>query len=46
MTELTLSQRTQLLPRQQPRVFLLMAALAWWALYQAPIVGHGFNGLP
>lgn len=38
MTELTAStlrQRTLQLPRQHPRVFLLMAALVWWVLYQA-----------
>ena len=35
MTELTLSQRTLQLPRQHPRAFLLLAALAWWALYQS-----------
>ncbi len=33
MTELTLSQRTQQLPRQNPRAFLFCAALTWWALY-------------
>src|SRR5512141_1994533 len=37
MTELTLSQRTLQLPRQHPRVFLALAALAWLALYQALI---------
>jgi uncharacterized protein len=37
MTELTLSQRTQQLPREYPRVFLAFAAVAWWALYQALI---------
>ena len=35
MAELTLSQRTLQLPRQHPRVFLALAALAWWALYQS-----------
>jgi uncharacterized membrane protein YraQ (UPF0718 family) len=35
MTELTLAQRTHLLPHQHPRTFLLIAALVWWALYQA-----------
>jgi uncharacterized protein len=35
MTELTLSQRTGQLPRQHPRAFLLLAASAWWALYQS-----------
>lgn len=33
MTELTLSQRTQQLPRQNPRDFLFLAALIWLALY-------------
>lgn len=37
MTSLTLSQRTLQLPRQHPRAFLLLAALAWWALYQSLI---------
>src|SRR5512133_596682 len=37
MTELTLSQRTLQLPRQHPRVFLALAALAWWTLYRALI---------
>jgi uncharacterized protein len=37
MTEYTLSQATQRLPRQYPRAFLLIAALAWWALYQSLI---------
>ena len=35
MTELTLSRCTQLLPRQHPRAFLLLAAGCWWLLYQA-----------
>jgi len=35
MTELTLSQRTLLLPHQYPRGFLLVAALVWWLLYQS-----------
>ena len=35
MTELTLSRRTQLLPQQYPRAFLVLAAIAWLALYQA-----------
>ena len=35
MTELTLSQRTLQLPRLYPRGFLLVAAVAWWLLYQA-----------
>ena len=37
MTTLTLSQRTLQLPRQHPRSFLLLAAAAWWALYQSLI---------
>jgi uncharacterized membrane protein YraQ (UPF0718 family) len=37
MTTLTLSQRTLQLPRQYPRSFLLVAALAWWLLYQSLI---------
>jgi uncharacterized membrane protein YraQ (UPF0718 family) len=37
MTELTLSQRSAALPRNHPRAFLLLAAVAWWALYQALI---------
>jgi uncharacterized membrane protein YraQ (UPF0718 family) len=35
MTALTLSERTQRLPREHPRWFLLLAALTWWALYQS-----------
>jgi len=35
MTHPTLSRRTLQLPRQFPRAFLLFAALAWWAAYQA-----------
>jgi uncharacterized membrane protein YraQ (UPF0718 family) len=38
MTELTASllrQRSLRLPRQYPRVFLLVLALAWWVLYAA-----------
>ncbi|HJV68377.1 permease [Ideonella sp.] len=35
MSELTLSQRTQQLPRRHPRAFLATAALAWWGLYQS-----------
>ncbi len=34
MNELTLTQRSAALPRNHPRVFLLVAAIAWWALYQ------------
>ncbi len=35
MTELTLSRRAQQLPQQHPRAFLLLAAIAWFGLYQA-----------
>ncbi len=35
MTSLSLSQRTLQMPRQHPRSFLLLAAAAWWALYQS-----------
>ena len=35
MTELTLYQRTAAWPRRSPRLFLAVAALAWWALYQS-----------
>lgn len=34
MSELTLSQRTLRMPREFPRVFLALAAVAWWLLYQ------------
>lgn len=34
MTTSSLIQRTQWLPRQHPRVFLLLAALAWWVIYR------------
>jgi len=37
MTTLNLSQRTLQLPRQHPRSFLLVAAAAWWLLYQSLI---------
>ena len=37
MSTLTLSQRTLQLPRQHPRSFLLVAAVAWWLLYQSLI---------
>jgi hypothetical protein len=37
MTSMTLSQRTLQLPRQHPRVFLALAALLWWLLYQSLI---------
>ena len=35
MSTLTLSERTQQLPRQHPKLFLFTAALVWFALYQA-----------
>jgi len=35
LSELTLSRRTRRLPQRHPRVFLLVAAIAWLALYQA-----------
>jgi len=35
MTEFTLSQRAHQIPRQWPRVFLFLATLVWWALYQS-----------
>ena len=35
MTEMTLSQRTLQLPRLYSRGFLLVAAVAWWLLYQS-----------
>ncbi len=35
MSASTLSQRTQQLPRQQPRLFLFTAALVWFVLYRA-----------
>jgi hypothetical protein len=35
MSTLTLSQRTQQLPRLHPKLFLFGAALVWFALYQA-----------
>ena len=35
MSTLTLSERTQQLPRQHPKLFLLVAAILWWALYQS-----------
>ena len=39
MSTLSLSQRTQQLPRQHPKVFLLLAALIWFALYQSLLPG-------
>ena len=35
MSSVTLTERTQHLPREHPRAFLLAAALLWWALYRA-----------
>jgi uncharacterized membrane protein YraQ (UPF0718 family) len=35
MSTLTLSQRTLQLPRQHPKLFLLVAAILWWVLYQS-----------
>jgi uncharacterized membrane protein YraQ (UPF0718 family) len=35
MSNLTLSRRTPALPREYPRAFLALAAVAWWLLYQA-----------
>ncbi len=35
MTSLTLAERTQRLPHEHPRWFLLLAVLLWWALYQS-----------
>jgi len=37
MSTLTLSERTLQLPRQHPKLFLLVAAILWWALYQSLI---------
>ena len=37
MSTLTLSERTLQLPRQHPKLFLLVAATLWWALYQSLI---------
>jgi uncharacterized membrane protein YraQ (UPF0718 family) len=37
MSTLTLSQRTLQLPRQHPKLFLLVAAILWWVLYQSLI---------
>ena len=37
MSTLTVSERTLQLPRQHPKLFLLVAAILWWALYQALI---------
>jgi uncharacterized membrane protein YraQ (UPF0718 family) len=37
MTPLTPSERKLQLPRQHPRSFLLVAAMAWWLLYQSLI---------
>ncbi|MFM2068323.1 MAG: hypothetical protein RLZZ584_3232, partial [Pseudomonadota bacterium] len=35
MTELTLTRRTLALPKGYPRLFLLMAGVVWWLLYQS-----------
>lgn len=35
MTELALARRTRILPRESPRIFLVLAALAWLAVYLA-----------
>jgi uncharacterized protein len=35
MTALTFARRTQALPRQHPRLFLLAAVLLWWGLYRS-----------
>jgi uncharacterized membrane protein YraQ (UPF0718 family) len=37
VSTLTLSERTLQLPRQHPKLFLLVAAMLWWALYQSLI---------
>ena len=37
MSTLTLSERTLQLPRQHPKLFLLVAVILWWALYQSLI---------
>ncbi|MEP7298942.1 MAG: permease [Burkholderiales bacterium] len=37
MSTLTLSERTLQLPRQHPKLFLLVVAMLWWALYQSLI---------
>ncbi|MDL2338667.1 MAG: permease [Pseudomonadota bacterium] len=37
MSTLTLSERTLQLPRQHPKLFLLVATILWWALYQSLI---------
>jgi len=35
MSTLTLTQRTRQLPRRHPRLFLLVSAVVWWALYRS-----------
>jgi uncharacterized protein len=35
MTALTFARRTQALPRQHPRLFLLAAVLLWWGFYRS-----------
>lgn len=37
MNTLSLTERTLQLPRLHPKLFLLVAAILWWALYQALI---------
>ncbi len=37
MSTLTLAERTLQLPRQHPKLFLLLAATLWWTLYQSLI---------
>jgi uncharacterized membrane protein YraQ (UPF0718 family) len=37
MTSLTLIERTQRLPQEHPRSFLLLVVLLWWGLYQSLI---------
>ncbi|MDP3086152.1 MAG: permease [Rubrivivax sp.] len=37
MSTLTFSERTLQLPRQHPKLFLMVAAMLWWALYQSLI---------
>jgi uncharacterized membrane protein YraQ (UPF0718 family) len=39
MSTLTPSERTLQLPRQHPKLFLLVATVFWWALYQSLIPG-------
>jgi hypothetical protein len=39
MSTLTLTERTLQLPRQHPKLFLLLAAALWWGLYQSLLPG-------